>query len=369
MKKLSKEEIEQAFDEYKKKKKEIVDQDLPLTHKGIRKVTRPIQRFLLKAQRAINHQTVELMGNYPYQIPEGRNVIFVVSHIGKWDFEIVNEQIKEQFYIMASDFCNMYGNFNGFMMNWFGVFFVDEVSKEDRRYTSAIAKKALREGCNVMILSEGTWNLSPNEIIMDTHFGAVDIALSEGALILPISIEQYDKHFVINFGKIYDPSDIANEVSSIPYKNLSDKKDDERDLRYQIKSYVNADMRDRLATLKWDIWEKMPGFKRDEIPSDYWNSFIEDRLKEWPGYSMQEQIDNTVHTKPKKEHALLLEELRNIFKMDPYYFLSTDEHVVRLLNVLDHMDELEQMIAEYRANQTTPSKEVSDKPKTLRKVD
>lgn len=29
------------------------------------------------------------------KLPKGRPVIFVLTHIGKWDFEIVNEQIKE----------------------------------------------------------------------------------------------------------------------------------------------------------------------------------------------------------------------------------------------------------------------------------
>lgn len=367
MKKLSKDDIEKSFAEYKEKKKEIVDNGLPIKGKYIRKITRPIQRLLLKGQRFINRQHVEIMGNKNYHIPKGKQVIFVVSHIGKWDFEIVNEQIKQQFYVLASDFRNMYGNMNGFMMNWFGVYFVDEVSDEDKSYTTKISKKTIREKCNLMILSEGTWNLSPNEIVMDTHFGAVDIALSEDALILPIGIEQDGKNFIINFGDLYDPNDIAKEVCSTPYKYLRDNVESEASLKYQIKLATNTDMRNRLATLKWYIWEKMPSLSRDNIPDDYWDKFIEERIAEWPGYSMQEQIDSVVHPPAKKKHSALLKELGDLFKRNPYYFLSTDYNFKRLLEVLENYDKIESLLEEYRAHQVE-DKSISERLEEYKKL-
>ena len=71
--------------------------------------------------------------------------------------------------------------------------------------------------------------LSENEIIYDIAFGAVDIAMATDSVIVPISMEQYGKRFVINIGSNFIPTD---------------KVDSTRELR------------DRMASLKYAIWEK-----------------------------------------------------------------------------------------------------------------
>lgn len=349
---LMESQIRRDFTEYKNHKKRIVDEDLPLTGVNIRKITRPIQRGLLFGQRMINGQKVNVIGNKDYVIPEGRPVIFVVSHIGKYDFEIVNELIKEQFYVLASDYYNMHGNFNEFMMNWFGVYFVDELDKEDKLYTGKIVKKTLEQGLNAMILAEGTWNLSPNEIIMDTHYGSVDIAMSKNALILPISVEQYDKDFVVDFGKLFDPNKVASEISFEmgyykSYDNLNDNSEEEIELKNLLKDFTNTMMRDMLATLKMEIWSTLQVEKRAEIDENYWHEFIEKRKKEWPGYSMNEQLINTVHTKEKTLHNDVLNDLVDISLANPgalsasdlRYYLSDKEREVLIYESLDRLRE------------------------------
>ena len=44
-------------------------------------------------------------------------VIFALTHIGKWDFEIISEQIKEQSFVIASDFIHMHEalSFSGYI--------------------------------------------------------------------------------------------------------------------------------------------------------------------------------------------------------------------------------------------------------------
>ena len=49
------------------------------------------------------------------KMPEDRAVIFALTHIGKWDLEIVNEQIKTQFFVVAADFMHMWGTVSGFL--------------------------------------------------------------------------------------------------------------------------------------------------------------------------------------------------------------------------------------------------------------
>lgn len=353
--KMSKEQVEKDFLDYKARKKDLVINDSEIKLANFRKATRPVQRAALLAQRKIKGQTVDVYGNKDYKIPKGRSVTFVVSHIGKFDYEIVNEQIKEQFYVMASDYRNMHGNMNETMMEWFGVWYVDELSKEDRFYTGEVNKKTLNDGYHTMILSEGTWNISENEIIYDTHFGAVDGAMSTNSLILPISVEQYGNHFVVNFGEFFDPTIMAKEISFSlgSYKNYNelDENDElENDLKLLIKTETNTVMRDMLATLKWEIWEKKGVEKRSTIPINYWDEFIKDRVAEWPGYSMQEQIDSVVHTKEKKLHEEILRDLEEFYELDPSFFFASTNRFNNYLEVKKHIDEIVESLKEYRSS-------------------
>lgn len=361
---MDKKKIEKGFEIYQQKKKDIIEQNKNIKGKNIRIILRPLLRFALYLQRKLKKQNVEVIGNRDYTLPNDRPVIFSVSHIGKYDFEIVNELIKEQFYVMASDYRNMHGNFNGFMMNLFGCVFVNEVSKEDRKNTSLIIKKILNDKAfgkhlNAMILGEGTWNLSENEIIYDISFGTVDIAMSTNAVILPIGIEQYQNDFVVNFGEVYDPSLIAKQITNISYNDLNLKCKDEKELQYKIKELTNNELRDRLATLKYEIWERKGITKRDSLCDDYWEKYIDDRLKEWPGYSMKEQKDSVYHPKYKLEQQKVAEDLRNIKPNENNQFMSVDDlKMKKYIQAYNIQDEIRNMLEVEREN---------NKPKILQK--
>lgn len=350
-------DVEKKFDEYKNAKKRVVDNNLSIDRKLTRKIIRPIMRGALFGQRILKGQKVEKMGNFNYKLPKDRSTIFVVSHIGKYDFEIVNELIKQQFYTVASDFRNMYGNFNGFMMDKFGVIFVDENSKEDKKYTSKMMKKILNSKSfgthlNIMIFSEGTWNITENEPIMDIHFGAVDAALSTNSVILPIAVEQYDRKFVVNFGDIYDPCEIV-KADKIDYNNLDESKELDRLTKFKEKVKTNTLLRDKLATLKYNIWEKNGVEKRKDIPDNYWENFINDRLAEWPGYSMQEQIDSVYHPKEKLEQQKVKKEFEAIKINDKNSFVLTNpERYLNYLYVANHIDTILEQLKIYNKSES-----------------
>lgn len=128
---LSKQRI--AFEQYKVKKSERLKDNKPIKHLWLRKAFRPLMRAMLWCQRKICGFSIEFINSELE--PTDKQRVFAVSHIGKWDFEIVNEVIKPHFHILASDFMNMHGKFVGYAMNAFGVIFVDEQDKEDRANT------------------------------------------------------------------------------------------------------------------------------------------------------------------------------------------------------------------------------------------
>lgn len=43
-----------------------------------------------------------------------------------------------------------------------------------------------------------------------------------------------------------------------------------------------ACLRDEMATLKWEIYERNPVWKRSEIPDGYWENEVAERVAEWP---------------------------------------------------------------------------------------
>ena len=276
---------EKKLQRYKNKKKNYLIKKEKYKFLNMKKIFRPIIRFGLSIQRKINGFSVEIM-NEEFTF-HNKPTIFAVTHIGKWDFEIVNEQIQEQFYVIAADYKNLSRGLNGIILKANGIVYVDERDKTDKTNTKEMMVRLLRDGANIMIFPEGTWNLSENSIVNDIAYGAAYSAIETGASICPIAIEQYDKRFVINMGKRIEVAD----------KNTNKKK-------------INRELRDTLATLKWQIWEQEGLKKRSDISDDYWKNFIEQRRREWEKYSLREQIINTYIPDEKWQYWITQIELK-----------------------------------------------------------
>lgn len=289
----------ERLERYKKNKILILKQKKKLPNDTIRKLLRPFFRSCLWIQRKINGFSVEVLNKV--KVPQDRSIIFAVTHIGKWDFEIVNEQIKEQFFVIVADFMHMYGTVSGFFMRLNGVIYVDEESREDKANTKSVMIKLLQSGKNVMIFPEGTWNLSENEIIRDIAYGTADAAISANAVIVPIAVEQYRRQFVICFGNMLDAIKLQTS-----------------------KNNLTIILRDELASLKWKIWERKGICSRNTLSIDYWTQFILERCAEWWGYSMGEQVTNTFIPTNKREFWQIQRDLRT-GKLPLWYLLLIDE--------------------------------------------
>ena len=128
-----------------------------------------------------------------------------------------------------------------------------------------------------MYFPEGTWNLSPNLPVLPCYWGIVDVAQAGNAIIVPIAVEQYGKHFKIRIGENFDMRTFGTDVT-------------------EKLNAINT-LRDILATLKWEIWETKQQLKRCEIDNDEWNKYIANRFREWPYFNL-EYIDSLI-LKPK----------------------------------------------------------------------
>lgn len=108
------------------------------------------------------------------------------------------------------------------------------------------------------------------------------------AKIVPIALNQIDKDIYIKFGTTFHPDTNKELTESI------------------------ADLRDILATLKWDILEHLKetredGFiKRSSLDDNYWPDYLTERVKEWPMTDLEEECNYVFH--PRGEAFEFFEE-------------------------------------------------------------
>lgn len=222
------------------------------------------------------------LGGFTYEIIKDerektdRPIIFAVSHVGKFDIEVVSEAIKDHYYLLSGDYEHIQGIVDEPFIGLNGIFYFNEFVKEDRKKVSEKMISHLKEKGNLMYFIEGTWNMTPNLPMLPCYWGIVDIAKKGNAIIIPVAADQYGKHFKITIGRNFDMSVYGDNPVE--------------------KTRAITDLRDTLATLKWDIWET-EFTKRESIKNDEWEKYIDDRFKEWPYFSL-EYIDRLIY-KPK----------------------------------------------------------------------
>ena len=228
-----------------------------------------------------------------------RPIIFAPTHVGKFDIEVSAVGIKDHFYLLSGDYENLQGIIDGKFLLVNGVIFFNEKVKSDRIEVAGRMINHLNSGGNLMYFPEGAWNLKPELPVLPCYWGIVDIAQKSNAIVVPVAIEQYGKRFKINIGK---------NIDMLEY-GFGDTE----------KSKAITDLRDAMATLKWEIWETEPQLKRNELKGDEWDRYVKTRLSEW-NFSFR-HIEKLIYT-PKNicstENAFLhLKEIipskKNIF--------------------------------------------------------
>lgn len=230
---------------------------------------------IYKIKNRLGHLTYEVIKDE--RSKTDRPIIFAITHIGKFDIEVTSEAIKDHYYLLSGDYEHIQGIIDAPFISLNGVIYFNENVKKDRQMASKKMIEHLKQGGNLMFFPEGTWNVTPNLPMLPCYWGIVDVAKNGNAIIIPVAVDQYDKHFVINIGKNIDMNQYGNTVED--------------------KSKAIGDLRDILATLKWEIWEHVEPWKREEMTGHEWEEYVQTRFKEWPYFS-EEYIAGLVY-RPK----------------------------------------------------------------------
>lgn len=251
----------------KRERANLLESDRMQTGHKLRQLVHPLLLGALHIYHKIKKIRITING---VVVQTNRPIIFSVSHIGMYDVEVVLQAIRKHVYMLSADEEAMYRTFDGWFFDTNGVIYVDPEDKADKKVAIETAMKFLSKGRSLLWCPEGTWNLSPNYVILPIHYGIIEAAVQTNAVIIPIGVEQYDKthgiDFIVNIGNAFDPKTYLNG-----------------ELTKEQKIILAEMLRSDMARLKMDAWESA---SRTDIASDYWEVFIAKGLAEWPYYSM-----------------------------------------------------------------------------------
>lgn len=246
LRKMTIEEVEKYYLELRKYE---FENNIPLKHIELRKKIHFLLLQLIKIDRVLSHETLEVIGDK--RIKSDAPKIYACTHIGGNDIQRTFEAIGEHAYLFIGDPKEIYIDLTGIILRLNGAIPLETRDKNDRKIAYQRSIELLNNGGNLLIYPEGAWNITPNLPSTKLYKGAVNMAKETHADIIPVAIEQYDNHFFVNIGENIKYSDEK-------YKNIDS---------------INAYLRDQLASLKWEIWEKHPG-QREEFDDGYEERFV-----------------------------------------------------------------------------------------------
>ena len=234
-------------------------------YKGVwRKMLHPIILLLIRINRIMCRQRIRLIGNkWDGKTP----VIFAISHLGRYDYQVISEVLKVHQIPFSGDPEKMYGTFDGFILWLNGILYCDTDDKTDRKKAFESALKIVKDGYNLLIYPEGIWNLTASIPILPLFPGVIKISMETQKSIVPVAIEQYGKSFIVNIGERF-------EVNA---QNMSDQ---EKNIFIDQKRH---ELREIMVSLKWEIYEAVGYMKRKKIGNyeKAYRQFRNRRLNEW----------------------------------------------------------------------------------------
>lgn len=260
---------------YRLRRKARFEQGKKLGHVQLREVLYPLFALFIKADRWLRRQTIEVIGNT--EIQKGQ-AIFACTHIGGNDLQSIFEVIRRGCWWFVGDPCVLYQEISGLLLYLNGCILLELTDREDRRIAYARAVELLKAGGSLMIYPEGARNGTENLPVMGLFQGTARMAMATGTKIVPVGIEQYGDRFVVNFGNALLPSD------------------------FQTPAELTQKLRDTMATLKWEIWEREGLCARADLPQNYRELFQKEFETRIYPYDTPETVERSrFHTKEEIE--------------------------------------------------------------------
>ena len=233
-----------------------------------RKIISPVLRFAIPFVTPNSKLQVLRRAKLPKQ-----PLIFAPTHSFREDIEHAVVMANRQAYVLNGSLTQLYRSIDG-VTSWLaGLIPIDRTKKESRASAKKKLVYALELGASVIMYPEGTWNKSPNQLMSGFFPGVYDVAKESGALVVPIATYRNGK-------KAYGIMEEAFDICAY-----------DRQTGLQV-------LRDKLATLQYEMMEQYGQAKRTDFPygteaDAYWKNYVDDLMAQVKYYD----YDVELHTK------------------------------------------------------------------------
>lgn len=267
---------------YRALRKYRFEQGKRLKYIRFREFLYPVFVKCVTLDRIFRKQTFTVFGN---QKKYKEQVIYACTHIGGDDCQRNFEAIRRGCWWFIGDPGGLYKEASGLLLHLNGCIMLDTGDKNDRHIAYLRAVEVLKAGGSLMIYPEGARNGTENLPVMELFQGTAKMAMETHTIIVPMAIEQYDERFVVNIG---------NEIFSDNFRDNVE---------------LTQELRNVLATLKWEIWEREGLFPRNSLADNYGELFTREFERRIYPYDTLESVEKTrFHTgipSPKEAFAHL----------------------------------------------------------------
>lgn len=210
--------------------------------------------------------------------------IFAVNHTNSHDVPAVSDVIKEHCYILAGS--ENLRLIDRIMFNLNGVIFINRKDKKCKKKSKDKVIKLLTQGNNLLIFPEGTWNTSENKIMLPLNWGIVEIAKKADVPVIPIALEYMGDVYHANVGE-----PIKFDVTETKLEGINR-------------------LRDVMATLRWQIWEKYGQTTRNKISWEAFNLELENAFNEYK--QLDREYEQQVILKNEDSYEEVFKHLKTI---------------------------------------------------------
>ena len=190
-------------------------------------------------------------------------IIFVANHGAFPDTPIMLRVTGRRSYIFSGKQNLAFVDWLFFVLN--GVIWVDRKDKADMAASKDALTAYLQKGQSILWFPEGTWNLTPGQLMMPMKWGIIDIAKSCDAQIIPAALD-YDREKLVcsvKFGAPMSGADFENKAEAI------------------------RDLRDTMATLRWELMCDQPVLHRADITPEQLRREMYRVIDEYPPLSWE----------------------------------------------------------------------------------
>ena len=210
------------------------------------------------------------------ELPKNKRIIFVATHGLKDDIAQTIKIAGKHAYVLFASLPSFFSTINGIVLWLNGVLlFNRKKTANNTSSKSAVPKmeQAIEYGADVIVFSEGTWNKSPNKAVLKLYKGAQRVAVNKQAVIVPIATVQEGENMYYIRDKAFD----ITEFDSIEGLKV---------------------IRDKLATLKYEIMAKYSCMKREEFGNrqetdEYFANYLKELVDSADGFYDHEIEDSS----------------------------------------------------------------------------